>query len=68
MSDAPDASRATLRHAAAAEAAVSVGVSVATVRRWCAAGYLAGVTLPRGGLRIRADSLSRLMGDQDRAR
>lgn len=48
------------------EAAVAVGVSAATVRRWCAAGYLVGVTLPRGGLRIRADSLSRLMGDHRR--
>jgi excisionase family DNA binding protein len=42
------------------EAAALLGVSAATVRRWCADGRLEGVALPgrRSGLRIRSDRVA----------
>lgn len=49
------------------EVAANFGVCVTTVRRWCAAGLLDGVTLPRGGLRIRASSLSEILRASPRA-
>ena len=50
------------------ETAAILGISAATVRRWCADGRLDGVSLPghRSGLRVRAGSIMAIV--QGRAR
>jgi len=50
------------------EAAALLGVSAATVRRWCADGRLEGVALPgrRSGLRVRSDGVAGIIQGRKR--
>lgn len=49
------------------EAAVALSVCPATIRRWCGAGLLEGVTLPRRGLRVTASSVLSLARPEGRS-
>ena len=46
------------------EVAVVLGVSTATVRRWCSTGLLEGISLPGLGLRVRAASVAAISGSR----